>query len=137
MKQSNNKFLSFCIILLSIQGCLGGGSLGSGVSGYGDSSAPVSQASYEIIGKVLDEQNHPLGNAVISVATSQYTGEAAVDNAGKFKIVVKNLSGSPVTFTLKKSSLHTSCTAYISPAGEESVSLSFKLSHGKTLICPK
>ncbi len=125
------------IIITILSGCMyGGGTIGTGITGYGTSTKQDSYTQYTLTGHIHNSTNMSLGGFNVLVSNSHFNQKTTVGKDGRFQVKVKTVSGEPIDFVLTKGNLKLKCTAYISPAGENIVLTKFEITNSKELICP-
>lgn len=124
------------MVLLLLQGCaMGGGTIGTGLS-YGSSKVRSDNLlRFSLQGIVVDSKGKPIPNAKIILRSSEAEEHATSDSNGRFVLPVVMQSGRALRFTVATSLGTTSCTRYISPAGEDSVSVRFILDKYGQVVC--
>ena len=130
------KFLIAAALIIPISACMGGGSFGTGINGYGTQDSQGLSLKYAVLGTLTDLNNKPVSGVIVTVDAGAMHEQATSDKNGKFKIDMKTSSGAPVTFKVNRGGKTAGCTTYVSPAGEDYVTLSFKLSSSNLLVCP-
>ncbi len=125
--------ISLCFMLIS---CMGGGTYGTGIQGYGVTDNSKLTPEYTLAGKLIDENNKELSGFKVSIASHAIPIEQSTDLNGKFEVRIQNSGGTPLQFTVTKAEVSLSCDTYISPAGDDRVELNFIVTKGSKLTCP-
>ena len=94
MKSSRVALLAGCLLLmlgLSLQGCLGGGTLATGLGeGYGQDGASVpGTALVSLRGRVLDARGNPFPGVTVSVVSVAGAAEVQSSARGEFALTVE------------------------------------------------
>ena len=107
-------------VTVGLGGCLGGGTIGTGISSMGTGGSRAHSAIvFSIKGRVVDAKGKPQPGAVVTGSTSVESSTRQADASGMVNLPVKMYSGEEISFAVKAGGRQYQGTQQVSPAGED------------------
>ena len=119
---------------ISVTGCMGGGTIGTGVTSLGGGLPRHVNLTFKVTGLLIDSAQKPLPRTKIEITSLSRTVSAVSNDKGQFAISLTPTSGEELTIRVTtKGKVYTTST-YISPAGKEIVSATISLVQGGGIV---
>lgn len=127
--------IGFCLLVFFLSGCsMGGGTIGTGINSYGTDSK-TGLIAFSVEGIVKDFSGKFMGNASISIFSSEGEGRAITTSKGRYLIPLAFAGGEEVEIIVKKGNSSWSCKKFISPEGQDFIKINLITEEAGKLNC--
>lgn len=106
---------------LIFSGCMGGGTIGTGVTSLGGVGPQAVELRFTVFGHVKDSSGKTVSNAKIEIVGSHGTTTTISDAKGSFRFLLSPSSGEELLVTVSVKGKTYLAATYISPAGRSEV----------------
>lgn len=122
------KVITVALLAVTISGCMGGGTIGTGVTSLGGGTSSHQSLSYVLSLTVKNSTGKPLSNSRVALSNSAGIYRGVTDAQGKVKLKLTMVSGEAFSIVVSTGKSEKRSEEFISPAGRQVVEAALSIS---------